>query len=153
MDVKEAMTDSLDEILAGMVRDLQWYVPQHTGVTKAESALGLYRVWTYHESPNGAWYWHLASDIKHHSAGSEDEAKAAAEADYRSRIAAALNLEAITGMREARKDVGPSEIASEIWECLFNETKDCVPDELTDDLLSKVATSLLAGYSIVRRDP
>lgn len=155
--MSDPIPTDLEALLEEVVRPLKWMGrnPGDSGHVwaEAECIIGLYRL--SQSKINGSWRWSLNALDGPWSLPFSDSksARDAAAADYRSRIAAALNLEAIIGIREARKDVGPSEIASEIWEFLFNETKDCVPDELTDDLLSKVATSLLAGYSIVRRDP
>lgn len=47
--------------------------------------------------------------------------------------------------------VSAAEIANEIWEQLFNGTKDAVPDGITDAVLLKVADAIVSGYEIKRR--
>lgn len=81
-----------------------------------------------------------------------DEAKAAAQAHHLEAMSSALNLDPLLSeIKRMREEVCAPELANEIWETLFNETKDCVPEELTNELLAKVAEALLSGYSIQRR--
>lgn len=50
-------------------------------------------------------------------------------------------------------EVKAPELANELWEALFNITKDAVPEELTDAVLTVIAERLLTGYSITRNPP
>lgn len=44
-----------------------------------------------------------------------------------------------------------AELANEMWEALFGETRDNVPEGLTDELLTKLAGLLLSGFTITAR--
>lgn len=79
------------------VKPLEWRRP--TGcdtLSKVETIVGTYRVHTYPEA-NGVWFWRLSDEssysvtVKNGEAPTEEDAKAAAQADYERRVLSALS--------------------------------------------------------------
>lgn len=93
--------DDLDELLLHVasppavetpkVKALEWKRAGDGGLSRAETVLGTYRVWTHAEA-NGNWFCNR--DFGREEQGTvwpnEEEAKAAAQADYEQRIRSAL---------------------------------------------------------------
>lgn len=78
------------------VKPLEWMPAEMPHRYGAETAVGIYRVWS-HAPPRGLWFWRLittglgpiiASGYRH----SEVEAKAVAQADYTARILSAIEV-------------------------------------------------------------
>lgn len=71
------------------VRPLQWTKSADGDLSRAETIIDTYRVWTHFEA-DGRWFWSLSGVTDGH-AKDEAEAKAAAQADYEARIRSALS--------------------------------------------------------------
>jgi hypothetical protein len=73
------------------VRELSWFKPDSRNtLSRAETAFGVYRVWTHHEA-NGRWFWSLDGYEKRSGdVASEAEGFSAAQADYERRIRSEL---------------------------------------------------------------
>lgn len=72
------------------VKPLEWH-ERVTGVHRAETIVGDYRVWTHHEA-DGVVFWQLSDGgVKAAGQGTEAECFAAAQADYEQRIRSALS--------------------------------------------------------------
>lgn len=74
-----------------VVRGLDWTMAADGDLSRAETIIDTYRVWTHHEA-DGRWFWCLTGVIDG-SVWTEAEAKAAAQADYEKRILSALVLD------------------------------------------------------------
>lgn len=80
--------------VAVRVKPLEWYKPSYSDtLRRADTVLGVYRVWTHHEA-EGKWFWKVEASIQiSGEASDEAEAKAAAQADYDARIRSALSTQ------------------------------------------------------------
>jgi len=78
-----------DEIIAAIVKPIQWAPWQH-GNAIVETAFGIYCIWDGHWRPPGQ-----------QGGTPSPDPKAAVEADYRARIATALDVEKIAALVEA----------------------------------------------------
>jgi len=97
-----------ETVRVARVKPLEWR--QHTaGVWRAETDLGDYRVWTYHEA-DGVWFWALSGVLKRgNGEGSEQECLDACQADFASRILSCIEP-AATSEQQLREII--SECAS-----------------------------------------
>lgn len=83
------MSDLEGVELAVTVKPLEWTKAADGDLSRAETIIDTYRVWTHHES-DGRWFWCLTGVVDGH-AKDEATAKAAAQADYEQRILSALS--------------------------------------------------------------
>ncbi len=86
------MTDLDGVKLAVTVKPLAWVRPPYVDkLSRAETIVGVYRVWTHHEA-NGRWFWELTSSRLYGGYGAtEADVMATAQADYAERILSALS--------------------------------------------------------------
>lgn len=82
---------SIEQTPPVKVKALEWRKPdQRNTLSRAENDLGVYRVWTHFEA-DGRWFWSLDGYEKASGeCSSEDEAQAAAQQDYETRIRSAI---------------------------------------------------------------
>lgn len=87
--------EALSSIPEQGVKALEWRKwDQRDNGGSADTIVGHYHVWTHHEA-NGRWFWRLSTTglgpiAVQGECAAEDEAKAAAQADYEARILSAL---------------------------------------------------------------
>lgn len=99
-----AMTDSLDEMLAGMVLPLRWSLSQPNNVWCAKTLFGTYYIHIdggRHSAWIEMWPTGKIEQWNGPERGHLEQAQSDAEADYRSRIISALNPDILRGIREA----------------------------------------------------
>ncbi len=98
------MTDPTDDLLARLVRPLAWE-PGYGGWARAQTARvgpNFFYQAERSQRDDGSICWHLARGMLRPVFYSDfptlEAAKAAAEADHRARVAAALNLDALAAL-------------------------------------------------------
>ena len=112
-DILEAALSAPAEPVGVGVRKLEWFKPDpRNSLSRAENDLGVYRTWTHFEA-NGRWFWSLDGYEKvSGECASEEEAKAAAQSDFESRILSALSPESGAGTHSPVQHVAGGEPAA-----------------------------------------
>ncbi len=87
-----ALTAALPFLQGVKVKALNWVKPPLSEtLSRCETEFGTYRTWT-HDEANGKWFWSVEGGYNEVGGSAKDEAsaKAAAQADYSSRILSAI---------------------------------------------------------------
>lgn len=100
-------TNAAENATAGVpvVRGLDWLRQTDGILSRAETELGTYRVWTFAGARR--WHWELSRGYQRFSgsAADEDLALAAAQADFEQRILSALTPDFLSELDTARAEI------------------------------------------------
>jgi hypothetical protein len=85
------------ETSSDLVKRLEWR-RSFSGMTRADSIVGCYEIWTYHDA--GEWFWKREGSSER-AVADEEVARSEAQADYAARILSAIDATTIERLTEA----------------------------------------------------